>query len=155
MFLLNQLIRVAYIGIDQVEGCVFDAAHNKWIQNAPAPQKIVVHVSATNQLSSKLDSAVIAATWVYNGIEPLRSANFELKPFQSHSVSFAFDPLSQGLVAALYLHLFETNPAWNPNQKPEEVAQELFLRFEGKEHWANILRQVGVPRQAHDRVSNT
>jgi hypothetical protein len=29
MSLLNQLIHDAYIGVDQVEGWVFDAAHNK------------------------------------------------------------------------------------------------------------------------------
>ena len=96
MTLLNQLIRVAYVGVDQVEGCVYDAAHNKWIQNSPAPQKIVVHVSATNQLLGALERAVIAATWVYNGIEPLVSTPFQLKPGESYSVSFDFRSAERG-----------------------------------------------------------
>ena len=135
---IYSFLHVAYIGVDRVDGALFDAGHNRWIQDTPTPQTISVHVRAVNHLQGALDRAVIAATWVYDGLDPLVDGPFQLKPGDSHSVTFNFPPLVNGFIAALYLDLLETNPPWNPNQQPTEIGSGLVLRFEATQRWAQL-----------------
>jgi len=127
---LSTPVQAAYITIDQVDGAVFDAAHNKWIQVAPKPEAITVHARAVNQLQGTIDWAVIRATWVYGGVNPMNSDLFQLKSGESHAASFRLDPLNDGGTAALYLDLYKTNIPLAPNPKFEEVGISLLMRFE-------------------------
>ena len=128
-----QLVPIAYLRLDHVDGCHYDAAHDRWLQDpstALEPPKLVLYVTAINHLAGPLLFVAIRESWVYNGVSEHLGERFNLKSGESKAFEFTFARLQHGEIAALYLDFIQNNPDWNPNHVMPGVGHGLALRFQ-------------------------